>query len=908
MGEIYNVSSNLPFLDSLAAGIVERFTAVDKVTIYLPNKRSVKPLAAAFSKYSTLLPKIEVIGEIDEVELNLHSFEGFKKIPRAISQTERLYLLAQLVHTKRPIKDFYPDFAQSVALSRSLIQLMDELQNMDLSFDSLEKVVPDEFAEHWQMTLDFLKVISEDWQNELKTKVVIEPITRRNRLIDKLAEIYHDSSPPEPVIIAGTTGTIPATQRLIKALIEQKNGFVVLRGLDRNLANDDFKILAETHPQYALSRLLESLNQQPDDVVEWQKDEITERQKYISAALFPTERTSEWQHLKCVNTGIAKVECANLEEEAMVVAIILREMLEQSNKTGIVVTNNRQLAERITTKMQIWNVSIADSAGQNLLKLPIASYLLELAEFLRQKQAPVALLSFFKHPFVPANLRQRIREIEKETLRGPRLENFDIGQHGIEITGLKEFAALFELTETNFLNMLEQHIKLAEEIGGEEIWQKDNSQEMQKFLNEFKSRINLKQLIDPQLYPVILSRFLAAKFYEPPDAAHPRLSILSPIEARMQNADLVVMCGLNEGDMPLLPEQDSFMNQQIRRSIGLYLTGMRIGQGAHDFELMSQAPNVVYTRSVKVGGTPTTKSRFLQRMEAVCEIPTAQKYLDWARGFYEPENYITISRPAPQPPVEARPTHYSATNVGKLMRDPYVIYANKILGLSKLDDIDADITAARFGNFIHTALERFSVQYDGQLATLFELGKQEFEPFKNMIGVKTFWWPKFLKIAEWFVENEAQVRRRGVRQLFEDKGKLQIGEMQFTAKADRLEIDGEMRIIDYKTGMPPSFNFVESGLDPQLTIEAIIFGKKYKIKVASLEYWYLQGRDKIVERKAYNNPDKLRKMIDAANVGLAQIAAKFLLADTPFIARPWSKHALKYNDYEHLERIKEWDE
>ncbi len=49
-------------------------------------------------------------------------------------------------------------------------------------------------------------------------------------------------------------------------------------------------------------------------------------------------------------------------------------------------------------------------------------------------------------------------------------------------------------------------------------------------------------------------------------------------------------------------------------------------------------------------------------------------------------------------------------------------------------------------------------------------------------------------------------------------------------------------------------------------------------------------------------------MMEATYKGLENLAVTFLNEDTPFIARPWSKYALPYNDFEHLARIKEWDE
>ena len=912
MAQIYNISSALPFLESLARGVLEKFDNIADLTIYLPNRRAQRPLAECFlrvsGKKSLILPKIEVIGDVDEEELYIKYFPDFEKIPPAISATERLYRIARLISDKDG-----GDFVHSLALAKSLIQLIDELQNKRLGLRALNDVVPEEFAAHWQVTLDFLKIVSEDWRKYLHDNNLLEPIMRRNMLLEKLADYYTREGLKSPVIIAGTTGSIPSTLGLIQAICADEKGYLVLDGLDRGLEDGVYDMIEETHPQYNLGQLLKSLETMPSEVEEWEEAAATGRQKLISTALYPTELTPEWRDFKNTKNSsghdLHLIEAANLEEEAMAIAIALRETLETKDKTAMVVTNNRALAERVAAKMRIWDVEINDPAGENLARLPSSRFLLELAEMLRSGQAPVEVLSFFKHPFVPADLKAKIREIEFDHLRGPRLENFNVLNFGIKIPGFEELGKKFGSKSVPLLELYDLHIKVAEEIAQRDVlWKGTRGLKVYEYLRDLRLSIHPQHRIDPALYPEILAQFISsAPNYRPPYNLHPRVNIFPPAEARMQGADKVIIAGMNEGGFPELIAQDSFLNLEIRKKIGLDSPARKIGQAAHDFELLSQAPCVIYTRSLKEQGSPTIKSRFLQRLEAVCELQVGEKYCRWAQALSEPEHAPEASkRPEPRPPLEARPRELSATTVGRLMRDPYVIYAQKILRLKKLDDIDAEVTADKFGNFIHRALELFSINYDGKLETLLEIGRREFAVFENKLGAKTFWWPKFLRIAEWFVENEKRARGEGKTFLFEEKGNFVIGGMNFTAKADRVEIDGEIKIIDYKTGAPPSFDSVDAGLDPQLAIEAIIFGEKLTKKVGGLEYWYLAGRDEAVQIKPYKR--SIEDMTAATKKGLENLAATFLNENTPFIARPWSKHALKYNDYEHLARIKEWDE
>jgi len=68
------------------------------------------------------------------------------------------------------------------------------------------------------------------------------------------------------------------------------------------------------------------------------------------------------------------------------------------------------------------------------------------------------------------------------------------------------------------------------------------------------------------------------------------------------------------------------------------------------------------------------------------------------------------ARPNPKPPVEARwplrkDDTISVTRFKTWIRDPYAIYAEKILGLTALEDLDMAIGPREYGNALHKALE-----------------------------------------------------------------------------------------------------------------------------------------------------------------------------------------------------------
>lgn len=255
------------------------------------------------------------------------------------------------------------------------------------------------------------------------------------------------------------------------------------------------------------------------------------------------------------------------------------------------------------------------------------------------------------------------------------------------------------------------------------------------------------------------------------------------------------------------------------------------------------------------------------------------------------------------------------------MREPYAIYADKILSLRPLDPLEADPGAADRGSFIHEALDRFLRANPDQLPPdalerLLDHGREAFGDALTRPSVAAFWWPRFRRIAEWFLEEE-----RARRALLIDgshtevRGRLSLpgkwGEFVLTATADRIDRlkTGGFAIIDYKTGLPPSDNEVVFGYAPQLPLEAVIlaeggFAQMAKGETAEMAYWRLSGGEPPGEiRILKGDPGELA---GAARKGLLALIRTFDDPATPYLATPRPQWKTAWNDYEHLARTAEW--
>ena len=434
---VFTIPSGVSFLDALVDGFVARLgdepATLTRATILLPTRRACRALREAFLRRSggrpMLLPRLRPIGDVDDDELALAS-DSDLDLPPAISTLRRQLVLARSILKIR--SDDGPMTApQALELAAELALLLDQVQTEGLGFDGLERLVPEEYAEHWRRTIDFLKILTAHWPDILANEGAIDPAERRNRALDALAAHWTAQPPDHPVIAAGSTGSIPATARLLGVIAGMPRGAVVLPGLDRDLDDESWSAVDETHPQFGLKQLLAALDVERAEVEPWTATAPprSARRALLAAALQPAATTVGWRGSGEIGAetlaGLIRVDCAHTQEEAQVVALVLREALETPGRTAALVTPDRELARRVAAELARFGIAIDDSAGRPLAASPPAVFLRLIAEVVAGGTPPVPLLSLLKHPLAATGLavaecRRLARTLEIEALRGPR--------------------------------------------------------------------------------------------------------------------------------------------------------------------------------------------------------------------------------------------------------------------------------------------------------------------------------------------------------------------------------------------------------------------------------------------------------------------------------------------------------
>jgi ATP-dependent helicase/nuclease subunit B len=971
---VFTIAPSAPFAETLARGLIARAgddpLALSSAVIYLPTRRAARGFGDAFARVmggAALLPQFKPLGDSDEDELLFDAAAEGLEFKPAIAPLRRQLLLAQLVRRwDRADRGGALSFAQYAALADSLAKVMDEVETQGADLSNLKDLAPADLAEHWEGVTRFLDVIRTQWPDILQAEDALNPAERRVRGLKQLAARL-DASPPQGwVIAAGSTGSIPATAELLRVIARLPQGAVVLPGLDKRLDETSWAGLDPGHPQFSMAQLLRTIGCERGDVEDWfAADTNLAREILLSETLRPAPTTDAWRALAEKGGGeiaaglkdIALVETADPAQEALAIALALREALETPGRRAALVTPDRNLARRVAAEMTRWGIAIDDSAGRPLAHTAAGSFLCLLAEAADARFAPVALLALLKHPFARrgedhASFRARARELDRWCLRGPRP---DMGLAGIAraiesarihprneniaeplarlALWWSEITAILAPLETCFAQdavdigaLCEVHVKAAEALACDDaqaclLWANTDGELAAQLCAALKDDSRDLPPIEPGSYAPLF-RSLAMKVpVRTAFGRHPRLAILGPLEARLQRFDLTVLGGLNEGTWPKSASADPWFSRPMRRTLGLEQPERGIGLSAHDFAIQAAGPCVLLTRALKVEGAPTTASRWVQRLVQLTrglKLETAlASQPDWsqlAAQMMEVPLGTRIPRPAPKPPVKTRPRRLSVTEIETWLRDPYAIYARHVLGLKPLDALDEPIGPLERGIALHMAVERFIDRYrDGlpedAVAQLVAIADRVFAEAGIPKAALALWRPRFQGAAKGFVAFERERRADIAVSHLEIRGQLEIADFTLTGVADRIDIlkDGSAAILDYKSGAPPSNKQVTELLSPQLPLEAAMLAKDgfgIGARVAEdLIYLSLAG-----ERQA-RNPSHIRDAKELAAEAVAQLARRiawFKEPDTAYRPRVRPFRADIPGDYDHLARVKEW--
>ncbi|WP_137150250.1 double-strand break repair protein AddB [Devosia sp. FKR38] len=897
---LFSIAPHAPFIATLADRIIDGtllggadrsqpFWLTD-VTIVLPTRRAKLALADEFARRGLgLLPDIRTFGgEVADEEPFLPPFDAPTPLPAA-SALERRLVLSRLVHawanTEGGQRAFStpPTAGEILSMAESLGHLIDDLLTEERSPADIAAIAPSleaNLSDYWLQTISFLDIALRYWPEHLAGARADTAALRGQRL-DRQAMaaplVYRD----RPVIAAGSTGSIPATARLLAAIHALPRGAVVLPGLDCAMTPADHAALLlpdsnpHGHPQYGLARLLRSLGAAISDVTELAPGDHP-RTTLVHRALALTEDTARWnrqrltpEQLAEAGAGVTIIRARTEDEQARAIALAAHAALSDKQTVGIV-TPDRNLARRIAAELRRFGVVVDDAAGVPLFQSAAGRLLRQILALASSNIAAVHLMALLRNRAIRfgrdrAEISRLADDIELGLLRGQRpnpgfagllaalsanidktithpARRLSEGDRA-PITGLLDaiaaaIAPLTSLLETPVITASSLAAALCAAFDavadGAEI---PGRRELADWAQQMASHTGEGHSFAPRQLDGVLSALMLGAQVRTIEERRSDIAIWGQLEARLQNPDLLVLAALNEDKWPEPADPGPWLSRGMRLAAGLDPPERKQGLAAHDFAQGLGNAKVILSYADRVGASPAIASRLLQRLtafagteEAARWIARGAHWLDQARRLDMVPETRPAPRPAPNPPVATRPRALSVTEIETLMRSPYDIYARHVLGLRALDPLGDTPDGRERGTIIHDIFAQFVIDGHDVMApdaidVLMAIAVDKFSGLDAIGERRDIWLRRFHTAATQFLAFERAREPMVAQRHAEIRGEMVFPMAEpftLSGRADRVDAlrDGTLEIIDFKTGSPPTKGAMQAFEVPQLLLEA----------------------------------------------------------------------------------------
>ena len=949
--------------------------ALAETLLLVPTRRSCGLLRRAFLDLSggkaLRLPRITALADLETEMpsmLDAAALAELAAIPPAMPPWQRLSLLTKQVLAFEAKRRSDPPLEHALSLAQDLAKLQDQcaLHEVTLSSRKLAMFAEGDDALHWQQPIEFLGIIGDHWP-QIETALGLTIAATRQTRIQQLATRYWREHPPAtPVMVIGSTASLATTAALMQAIADAQHGAVLLPGLDPRMAPDEWSAVAEGHPYFHLKQFLARW---PLELAEVQLL-ASDTPPYIwLPALTPTSRVEHW-HDATVDTQqiqqLKLIACASDEEEVRVVTVLIREALEQAEKRIALVTPDEGFMDRVAAQLQRYGV-VADRLSRGRLANTATGNLwLTLTNVINEPSRMLAQLALLRHPLV---MQESAAEWQSWLDRAERYfrglmsqrdghmpcmpEPLQIEEsYGIASAAIRAIASLSreKLLASEWIARLETLLQSLQASVGEGAEAVADALEALAATDDL-GRIRIESFL------ALLTQALSEPWRGGLVNAHPNVLMLTPIEARMQQFDRVILANLRDTLWPGIQQSGPWLNFTHQQKLGLPKPEESISLMAHDLLVLGSGGEIFLTHARREAGSPVARSRFVERLVTLLAVQGidestlhAPHYREWAASLDAATHYTPETEAKPTPTAAERTQEINVSALDALFTDPYRIYAEYILKLKPVDEFDTLPEARDFGTIAHRAIERLSQHWTEKArpATAEELTTitdHALRAFSERPNIRLFWHRRLHAALE-FVNGREAERRGDLRNVTNEvpiKQSLAFGKHALTLRGriDRLEehTDGTLTIGDYKTGAPPKPAEIINGKAVQLLAYALILSTDLSSRLhagihrgesspkdfltidpdpgaaqeqagmttsdVSLDYWGLPSGKR----------EGAVKGLDAAAIAPHHMLDQhrtapgdFMTPETPLLAKPAGGNERFQNPYDGISRYDEWAE
>ncbi|MEN8798215.1 MAG: PD-(D/E)XK nuclease family protein, partial [Flavobacteriaceae bacterium] len=306
------------------------------------------------------------------------------------------------------------------------------------------------------------------------------------------------------------------------------------------------------------------------------------------------------------------------------------------------------------------------------------------------------------------------------------------------------------------------------------------------------------------------------------------LQIMGMLESRVLDFETVIISSVNEGILPAGKQGNSFIPYDVKKELGLPTYKEKDAVYTYHFYRLLQRAKKVYilyntepdtllggekSRLIHQLTTDKNTAPFVKDRLATMELPTR---LPSAKEVYKSGEALNAIQ-------ELAWRGFSPTSLIQYIRNPLEFYKRSLLRIEEPTVVDETIAPNTFGTIIHNSLEALLKPFVGQTldpktieSTMPEIRRVVLSYFiqfytessihhgKNFIVFQVL-----VRTVENFIKHEILACSRKKIKIIELEKKIKIPlsipgitfPVYLKGTLDRIdEVDGELRIIDYKTG------------------------------------------------------------------------------------------------------------
>lgn len=897
-----------------------------RALILVPNRRSCAVMRTALAQelhgQTALLPTILPLAEGDAVLLHLLGAAAvpvLTAIPSAMDPAQQRYLLAEQIRAFERRRMGGVTLHYALTLAETLMALQEQCirHGVSLTQEALRPLMHADFATHWKQALLFLSILTDSWpaiEVELgQTTQAAREVALTRALTQHLAA--HPCA--DPVVVVGSTASQPATAELMRVIAQMPHGQVILPGVDPTMPVAEWAAIAPGHPLYHVKAWLDRWPMSAAQVTPLAEPcAPLWLQALAPMAFFGAQREEGTTAASAPRLSI--IPCAHGQEEVRVISLLLREALESPTTRVALITPDEGLMAQVAAHMKRYGLTLDRLHSGTLATTEVGSLWAGLVAAITTPARLLPLRTLLHHPLLG---------VEADLLAGlarswhgvNRSRAGQLPRHDASLRAHAQYAALAQLvadlhglsTATLTIHGWVEACRalLAPWVG--ESGQGQAMMEEQLALLAYAERLGTLEAED---FAALLEERLCTPWREVGVRTEPRIAMLTPVEARLMAFDRVILANMQERLWPGASTPNPWLNRTAQAALGLPTAEESISLMAHDVLMLASAGEVFLTYPLRDQGAPTTRSRFIERLVTLRALQglqekeiVAERYLAWAAAREASEDYVPEGEIFPKPEAHQRPRRLPVTDIDTLFTDPFAIYAKHVLGLRKLEAMDAAPEASDFGSLAHKAIEALTQHWNhaAQPATQAELdhiANHALRDFSERPNVAIFWRTRLLNGLHYVNQLEQQRRVEPLKVATETPIEAEIIDgVTLHGRIDRVEWRGaRATLIDHKTGDIPSEKKILDGRALQLLVYAML-QEKTGATAEAIEYWALPRLGEVGQQRHVDTPASLLEPLKAR---LGEALQCLLDPATPLIAN--TGEAPFGDDYAGLSRYDEW--